>query len=940
MIRARSCSAAAFFLGVIGVMVISTVAFSQTIPTNWEVRYLNLKDSLRAMAIDPLDPKIVFIGSDLAVIGTTDGGETWIAGESFRTASFSVTGAVGAEAMEILTMIKDEDTAVGAEEALEAGTEQEGLTDAAAEAEGLLADREETAAVETASVEELEAELALAGQAGEEADAVLAAAEEAAAAWEPETITASDVDGLSYDEDGYMATADYDQLESWLDERGLPVADDAAARQDELKNYLSEHALEGERLNREVTDAASASADAAALVAELEERLTAAQTAMAEAAAELERAEEEAAALAEEAGAVPEELEESVAFEDEAEEETIDLQLTGINYLIFDPAASEKLYLAAFDGVYKSEDTGATWEKIYTGPNPPQSAVLCLTVDPSDPDAIFAGTLSGLARSSDGGATWERPPGRLANMVITRIAVHPFDSRIVLAATVGYGIFKSTDGGNEWRQVLTRAGAGANRVLAVEFAPSQPEVIYAGTMSGIYKSLDGGESWDPATGMGISPTVRVRDLVVSPINPDLVVIATNRSVFGTTNGGGLWRRLGFGTNYEGGKILAFDPLNPNTIWLLTGDRVLQSAAPRFLDLSSGEEMILSGGSEFTLDGRERHSIVIEEIDEETGEIRITIQSDPQTVGLKIGETTTVDLTGDGQDDLSLTLESLAGGVPRLKVVRIAPASEADEDGLEALLPPDRITSLEDLEPYFRAEPTWVEVQQAAGRWAEVHPEKIAAWRSGASLRALIPRIDLDYRELNRRMDVLDQREQYSYSRDYYRRNFIRTESDLDEGQQFQTAYTYSSTTDWRYDLDRRDYELERAREQGLRQTRTTDSYGERFQESKQLTLRDDKQWGLALRWDLGDFLYNREQLRISTEARRLVELRQDVVEQVTLYYFDRRTARIDMILNPPADPYSRVEMLLQIQQLDASLDAMTGGYFTQTIKERENRRRR
>jgi len=104
------------------------------------------------------------------------------------------------------------------------------------------------------------------------------------------------------------------------------------------------------------------------------------------------------------------------------------------------------------------------------------------------------------------------------------------------------------------------------------------------------------------------------------------------------------------------------------------------------------------------------------------------------------------------------------------------------------------------------------------------------------------------------------------------------------------------------------------------------------------TQNDDqtmKTWDIRLDWDLRDFLYSKEQMYISREARDLSELRQDVLEQVTVQFFDRRSARIDMILNPPADPYSKVEMLLRIQQLDASLDALTGGFFSRTIKERE-----
>lgn len=929
MIRARSCTATSLLLGVIGVMLISSVAFSQSTPTNWEVKYLNLKDNLRALAIDPLDPGKVLIGSDLAVTATADGGETWEGGESFRTATFSVTGAVSSEVMDLLMMIEEADGAVSEEEeAADFGRDEiatQEVTESLGEVETQVAEVEEELGAVGSSVAELELELTQARDSEAAAKRELTAAETAAESWTPDDLMASEVDGES----------DYNKLGEWLEDRSLSIPSDETERRDDLKSYLVEHQAEGDSLKAAVVDALEISDEASARVTDLEQQLAEAEAVAVQVEAALAEAEEEARIVEEAALELPEAAGGDVVFEEEDSETELDIEASGVNYLAFDPAASETIYLAAFDGVYRSLDAGVSWEKIYTGANPSQSATLCLAIDPSNPDAIYAGTLSGLAFSLDGGTIWERASGRIANMAITRVAVHPFDSRIVMVGTVGDGIFKSTDGGEEWTQVFTRAGAQANRVLAIEFAPSQPEVIYAGTMSGIYKSLDGGESWDPATGMGISPAILVRNLIVSPINPDLVVIAADQGIFGTSNGGGLWKRLAFGTSYNNAKFLAFDPMNPSTIWLLTSSRVFKSAAPGFFDLSDGEEMTLAGCCEFTIDGQERHSIVIEEINEETGEVRLTIQSDPQTVRLKIGESTSVDLTGDGEDNLSLTLESLAGGVPRFKLVRIVPAVEtavAEEDA--QLIPADQITGLEDLEPYFRAEPTWVEVQQAAGRWAEVHPDKIAAWRRGASFRALIPQMNIDFTEQNRRREDYDYNEQFSYSLDYYQRRRNETDLSEDVGQQFDTGYTFRSDQ-WMTDLKRRDYELEQERLRNYRQNRQTEKDGSRYQDTETYQNTLQKSWKLALRWDLGDFLFNRDQLRISTEARRLVDLRQDVVEQVTLYYFDRRTARIDMILNPPADPFSRVEMLLQIQQLDASLDAMTGGYFTQTIKERE-----
>ena len=108
MIRARiSIVSTALFLAVTGVMLISATCFSQNLPTNWEVKYVNLKDDLRALAIDPLDPQVIYLGSDIAVISSSDGGETWTSGQSFRNNKISISAADSAEAQEILLLIEE-----------------------------------------------------------------------------------------------------------------------------------------------------------------------------------------------------------------------------------------------------------------------------------------------------------------------------------------------------------------------------------------------------------------------------------------------------------------------------------------------------------------------------------------------------------------------------------------------------------------------------------------------------------------------------------------------------------------------------------------------------------------------------------------------------------------------------------------------------------------
>ena len=79
-------------------------------------------------------------------------------------------------------------------------------------------------------------------------------------------------------------------------------------------------------------------------------------------------------------------------------------------------------------------------------------------------------------------------------------------------------------------------------------------------------------------------------------------------------------------------------------------------------------------------------------------------------------------------------------------------------------------------------------------------------------------------------------------------------------------------------------------------------------------------------WDLGDTLYNPEQIDVSTEARRLVELRDDVLDELDQLYFDRRRA-LDAASAAAADPGEAARERLRADELAAGLDAWTDGWF-------------
>ena len=166
---------------------------------------------------------------------------------------------------------------------------------------------------------------------------------------------------------------------------------------------------------------------------------------------------------------------------------------------------------------------------------------------------------------------------------VTTVAGHPSHPETFYMGTVGGGIWKTTDYGQTWRPIsdgyLSTGSMGAIRV-----APSNPNVIYAGTGSdgirsnvitgkGVYKSTNAGRSWEF---IGLPDAGQIGAVEVHPTNPDLVYVAAmgnafkpnpERGVYRSSDGGRNWSQVLFVSDSTGAVDLELAPDNPNEIYV-------------------------------------------------------------------------------------------------------------------------------------------------------------------------------------------------------------------------------------------------------------------------------------------------------------------------------------------------------------------------------------
>ena len=90
---------------------------------------------------------------------------------------------------------------------------------------------------------------------------------------------------------------------------------------------------------------------------------------------------------------------------------------------------------------------------------------------------------------------------------------------------------------------------------------------------------------------------------------------------------------------------------------------------------------------------------------------------------------------------------------------------------------------------------------------------------------------------------------------------------------------------------------------------------------------EDYDVGLTFSWDLGDLAYNPEEIDVSREAREVIELRDDVLDEITQLYFERRRVIAQLQMLPDPGEAERLRLRLRADELAAGIDAWTGGWF-------------
>ena len=484
------------------------------------------------------------------------------------------------------------------------------------------------------------------------------------------------------------------------------------------------------------------------------------------------------------------------------------------------PGAGGTVYMGTASGLYRSPDADGGWEQLfvcrgqYRGVND-----ICI----GKGDAVYIATKSGLYKSQDSGKSWSRIfSGMGKENYCTRVVPDHKDKNVIYLGTQS-GLFRTEDAGKTWEKMQGHIGKSAVSSITREKAPGLKKtfIICDNEVYAIdenfrdYKKLFAAASLeslaeasdDPENYAGDEETQENESIFLLNeimLKDHILYLSTNRGLFTSGDNGLSWMRF----NDTGllNRCINYTTNSGNgqgAIFVATKNGVF-----KYVNHEHKWQKVYAG-----MDSTDVKRLMIDRA------------------------------------------KDYIWALCKKKVYRMALA-DSGNSGPEPL-------TVEEILSKFKNEPTINETVRMAIDYAEVYPEKIKKWRTGAKFKALLPRVVFG----------IDQSQSDTYE-----------------------IYTSSVTSYW--------------------------MYGPRDKTGG---------WDLNLSWDLSDLIWNNAQTTIDIRSKLMVQLRDDVIDETTRFYFERRRLQIEFLMNPPKSMHAKLEKYLRIQELTAGLDGLTGERFSGSI---------
>ena len=257
------------------------------------------------------------------------------------------------------------------------------------------------------------------------------------------------------------------------------------------------------------------------------------------------------------------------------------------------------LYLGTTNSwIYESVDRGASWHRLSKLSSSDDLILDHIVVDPADPTMVYVAAWTvdhpdgGLWVSHDKGKTWTEVAGMKGHSV-RAFAQAPSDPKMLFAGTLE-GVFRSTDAGATWTQISPPGSNEIHEVESVAVDPVDPNIVYAGTWHLPWKTTDGGKNWHNIK-QGLIDDSDVFSIIIDPSQPSVVYTSACSGIYKSDNAGELYHKIqGIPTTARRTRVLKQDPVNHNVVYAGTTDGLYKSVdAGKTFDRMTGPDTIVN-----------------------------------------------------------------------------------------------------------------------------------------------------------------------------------------------------------------------------------------------------------------------------------------------------------------------------------------------------------
>ena len=493
-----------------------------------------------------------------------------------------------------------------------------------------------------------------------------------------------------------------------------------------------------------------------------------------------------------------------------------------------------------------------------------------VVVSPDYPDTVYTNSLNSVYRTTDGGKTWNEVLSfRGTGNTINTIAAVPKNEKIILAGT-REGLYRSDNKGTQWIRIFSGIGGLEDSVLSIAVHPVKSEIIFIGTGSGLYRTDNTGKDWNKDRNLPAGSLVT--SIAIDNAEPNIIYAATDKGMYKSINNGIDWQRAFVTGLPESNNNISDGDEATATEEIETGVEI------KSIVINPGDSKIIFAGTRSGLLISENGGLTWKK----AGNSGL-INRDIRHLSVSSEDADSIfAATGNGvfrYSKVSDNWHELYNGLVSSDIHFLAFSPDHKNDFITLWAAAKNgifktVPAVQTLPEHNN-----IEAEQVFSKFAN-EPAIEEIRQAAMSYAEVQPEKIERWRKAAARKALLPD---------------LRFEFDKNKSWQG-SAYYYSG----KYVDD-------------------------------DITNNKDKGWSVSLTWELGDLIWNDAQTSIDTRSKLMVELRDDILNEVTRLYFERRKMQIEMFLSPHADIKEKIDKELRLQELTSDIDALTGSYLSKRL---------